>query len=103
MDEDIIIVRAYMKEGDFGERQRLADEILELLRAQGIPGATLFRGIAGFGTHGAAEADLLHLVANLPHIVEFFALPGPADAAMVALRAHYADLPIVHWRASRRR
>jgi PII-like signaling protein len=100
MDEEIIIVRAYMMQGDFGHRDRLADEVMGLLRAQGIPGATEFRGVAGFGAHGAAESDLLHLATNMPLIVEFFAAPGPAQAAMAALRAHRSNLRIVFWHAT---
>ncbi len=103
MDEEITLVRVYLKEGDRGVHKRLLDEILELLHAQGVGGATVFRGVAGFGGHGAAEGDLLHLAGNLPMVVEFFARPDQVETAVDALRQHHPGLHIVHWRAAARR
>jgi len=103
MDEEVTIVRVYLKESDRGDKQRLLDELLALLHGQGLAGATVFRGLAGFGEHGAAEADLLHLAGNLPLTIEFFAPPAEAEAAISALRLHHAALHIIHWRAAARR
>lgn len=103
MDDAATMVRLYFKEGDTGDNKRLIDAILDLVRAQGIGGATAFRGITGFGAHGQAQADLLHLAGNLPLVVEFFAPPDTAEATMTELRRHFPKLHIVHWSASMRR
>jgi uncharacterized protein len=99
MDEEVTIVRVYLKESDYGKRKRLIKELYELLRAQGLPGETVFRGILGFGPHGAAEADILHLAGSLPLVIEFFALPDKAKTAITAIREREPDLNIVHWTA----
>ena len=99
MDADVTIVRAYLKESDQGERHRVVDELYELLRRQGLHGATVFRGVMGFGPHGSAEADILHLAGNLPVAIEFFAAPDEAELAIKALYRHKSDLNIVCWSA----
>jgi hypothetical protein len=100
MDTEVTIVRVYLKEGDPGKKKRLVEELFELLKRQGLQGATVFHGIMGFGPHGMAQTDILHLAGNLPVIIEFFVLPAAADAAISALRHYKTDLNIVHWRAS---
>jgi uncharacterized protein len=99
-DEEVTIVRAYLKETDPGEEKRMAVELYELLRRSGLRGATMFRGIMGFGPHGSAEGDILHLAGNLPTIIEFFASPDEAEAAIESLCLHKPDLNVVCWRAT---
>jgi len=102
MDREVTIVRLYLKESDRGRSKRLLDELLDLLRGQGLPGVTVFRGVAGFGERGAAEADLLHLAGDLPLTVEFFDAPDKTEALMTAVAGLAPHLHIVHWRASAR-
>lgn len=96
---EVTVVRAYLKESDHGERRRVVEELYDLLQRNGVHGATMFRGVMGFGPHGAAEADILHLAGNLPIIIEFFAAPDEAKAAVEAVHRHKTDLNIVCWPA----
>ena len=44
-------LRIYIGESDHWRGQSLESALLETLRAQGLAGATVFRGVAGFGAH----------------------------------------------------
>lgn len=99
MDYQVTVVRAYLKESDQGERRRVIEELYDLLQRNGLHGATVFRGMMGFGPHGSAEADILHLAGNLPITIEFFAAPDEAEMAIEALYRHKPDLNIVCWPA----
>lgn len=65
-------VRIYIGESDqFGNRP-LFMAILEKLRAEGCAGATVLRGIAGFGAHSRIHtATILRLSEDLPVVVEW--------------------------------
>ena len=48
--------------------------LLEFLRARGLPGATVLRGVAGFGAHSRLHTDkVLRLSLDLPMVVEVVA------------------------------
>jgi hypothetical protein len=102
MDEDVIIVRVYLKESDHGRRQSLMEEILNILHDQhGIHGVTVFRGIAGFGKTGTIHAaDMLRLMVDLPLLIEFFDKPAVAEAAIALIRALVPAGHLVQWRAT---
>lgn len=74
MPDETRIVRVYLTEGDHASRTQLAKKILEdLNKYKIVDGATLFRAIAGFGSHFAIhEASILHPEAALPLVIEFF-------------------------------
>ena len=65
-------VRIYLGEKDKHGKRPLYREILELLRREGAAGATVQRGISGFGATSRIHGDhLLRLSQDLPVIVEF--------------------------------
>jgi CBS domain-containing protein len=71
-------VRIYIGEQDKapGSRQPAWEAILDLLRKEGAAGATMFRGLAGFGAHGRLHlARLADILPDLPVVVEW--IDGP--------------------------
>lgn len=71
-------VRIYVGERDKakGHHEPLWETILELLRKEGAAGATMVRGLAGFGAHGKLHtARVVDVVPDLPVLVEW--LDGP--------------------------
>jgi CBS domain-containing protein len=62
----------FLKESDQWHGRSLALAILEMLRQQGVAGATVLRGSAGYGAHGQVHtAMLVELASDLPLIVTF--------------------------------
>ena len=71
-------VRIYIGEKDKAEGQHepLWETILKLLQREGAAGATLVRGLAGFGTHQKLHiARVADIVTDLPVVIEW--LDGP--------------------------
>jgi PII-like signaling protein len=67
-----IRVRAYFGERDSHHGKPLWSALLELLRREGAAGATVTRGIAGYGAHSKIHAaSLVDLSADLPLILEW--------------------------------
>jgi len=65
--ENLMMVRIYLTESEHRARQ-----LLELLRDAGVRGATLLRGVSGFGQSGKLHtADWADLIGDLPLILEF--------------------------------
>lgn len=102
MDNDVTVVRIYLKEGDHGRRKPLMEEILNILQDQHrVHGVAVFRGIAGFGSKGAFHsADVLRLMVDLPLVIEFYDEPAVAEAAIAILNELVPPGQIVHWQAS---
>ncbi len=102
MDDDVTIVRIYIKESDHGRKKQLMEEILNILHDQHrVQGVVVFRGIAGFGSKGEVHsADILRLMVDLPLVIEFFDKPAVAQAAIGLLNELVPAGHIVHWRAT---
>jgi len=66
-----VLMRIFIGESDkFGHRP-LYEALVELFRSAGLAGATVLRGVAGFGAHSVYHTDkLLRLSADLPIIIE---------------------------------
>jgi len=101
MDDDVTVVRIYLKETDHGRKKPLMEEILNILHDQHrVHGVVVFRGIAGFGSKGAVHsADLLRLMVDLPLVIEFYDKPAVAEAAMTLIKDLVPAGHIVHWAA----
>ncbi len=104
MSGEVIMAQIYVREADHGRRKQLVKEVLELLRDRyGIHGVTVLRAIAGFGASGEVHAaDLLHLAAELPLVIEFFDAPELVEPALAALADIVPAGHIVSWSATRR-
>jgi uncharacterized protein len=102
MDDEVTVVRIYLKESDHGRKRSLMEEILNILHDQHrVHGVIVFRGIAGFGSKGAIHsADLLRLMVDLPLVIEFYDKPEVAEAAIALLSDLVPAGHVVHWRAT---
>lgn len=66
-----VLMRIFIGESDRFGRKPLYEALVELLREEGFAGATVLRGLCGFGAHSVFHTQkLLDLSADLPLIVE---------------------------------
>jgi PII-like signaling protein len=66
-----VLMRIFIGESDRWERRPLHMALLELFRQKGLAGATVLRGVAGFGPDSIIhQASFLRLSADLPLIIE---------------------------------
>jgi len=71
LDGEQLLVRILIGESDRWHHRPLYLALLERLRAEGFAGATVLRGIAGFGAHSVVHAtSILRLSEDLPIVVE---------------------------------
>ncbi len=65
------LLRIFVDEDDRAGAQPLYTAVVELLRKRGIAGATVFRGIEGFGSrHQIHAASVFSWAPNLPIVIE---------------------------------
>lgn len=68
---DAELLRIFVGESDRYEGRPLHERIVELARARGLAGATVLRGILGYGTHSRIHsAKVLRLSEDLPLVIE---------------------------------
>jgi hypothetical protein len=71
LDGEQTLMRVFVGENDRFQGQALYEALLELFRAEGLAGATVLRGVAGFGAGSVMHTDkLLRLSSNLPLVIE---------------------------------
>ena len=64
-------LRIYIGESDRYHGKPLYLYLLHLFKSRGVKGATVYRGIAGYGRHSLIHtADILRLSEDLPVVVE---------------------------------
>lgn len=81
--EEQVLMRIFIDEGDRHGHQPLYEALVELLRSEGIAGATVLRGICGFGAHNVCHTQkLLDLSADLPLVIEVIDNREKLDAVM---------------------
>ena len=81
-------VRMYLSEGDSWQHQHVPTALLALLRREGCAGATVFKGIAGFGAHGTIHTTaLVELASPLPVVVEWVDTPERVRRLLPTLTA----------------
>jgi hypothetical protein len=88
------MVRVYLTESDRGLKSLLKCLHDEL----GVLGATVTRGVAGFGASGVVHsAGLMDLATDLPLVLEFFDRPDRARIAIDRIKAFVEPSHIVSW------
>lgn len=71
IQSEAVLVRIHIGEADKYQGKPLYKEILEILRKKGIAGATVLRGIAGYGKSTILHtASIVDLSADLPIVIE---------------------------------
>lgn len=105
MDNEVMVVRIYLRETEHGRRKNLMQEVLTILQdQQRVRGVVVFRGIAGLGEGGAVHAsDVLRLNVDLPLVIEFYDQPSVAEAALKLLDGLVPPGHILSWRAQQYR
>jgi len=80
---ELVLMRIFIGESDKCGHVPLYEALVEFLRKEGFAGATVMRGVAGFGAHSVYHTDkLLRLSQDLPIIVEVVESQGKIDAVM---------------------
>jgi len=71
LEGERLLVRIFFGESDKWHHRPLETALLERLRAEGFAGATVFRGVAGFGANSIIHTThLLELSGDLPVVIE---------------------------------
>ena len=71
IEGDGLLLRIFVGESDTWHGKPLYEEIVRLVRERGLAGATVLRGIEGFGAHSRLHtARILRLSEDLPVVIE---------------------------------
>ncbi|BDV02017.1 hypothetical protein TDMWS_21020 [Thermodesulfomicrobium sp. WS] len=73
-------IRIYFSETDRFEGKRLSDTLIHRAMEHRLKGATLFRGLMGFGSRGMRNASILRLSESLPVVLEIVDAIEPSEA-----------------------
>ncbi|KTD17330.1 DUF190 domain-containing protein [Legionella jordanis] len=89
------VVRIYLSEDS-----QLINEIYNILHQEMIGGATVFRGVKGYGHSGKnRQASILDVHFDLPMIIEFFDEELKIDKVIESLKTKVEAGRILHWYA----
>jgi len=81
-----VLMRIFIGEGDKYGGRPLHEVLVELFKKEYFHGATVLRGVAGFGAHSVYHTDkLLRLSRDLPMIVEVVDTQENVDRVMPKL------------------
>jgi hypothetical protein len=83
-----VLLRIYLGESKRGHRGPLHRQLLELLRQEGLAGATTLKGCVGYG-HGRVvhAANIECLAADLPVVIETVDSPEHVDRLLSRIEA----------------
>ncbi len=71
LDGERTLMRIFIGESDRHQNKPLYKVLMELFRQEGFAGATVLRGVAGFGANSVLHTDgLLRLSQDLPLVIE---------------------------------
>ena len=88
IEGDGLLLRIFIGESDRWEGKPLYEAIVREARAQGLAGATVLRGLEGFGAHSRLHtARILRLSEDLPIVVEIVDRPDRIQAFRPVLDA----------------
>jgi len=65
-----VLLRIYLSSADRAPHTPTVERIVKSARQEGLAGATVLKGIMGFGTRGVIEASQMSMVEHAPMIVE---------------------------------
>ncbi len=86
------LLRVFIGESDRWEGRPLYEAIVLEARKRGLAGATVTKGVMGFGAHSRIHtAKLLELSQDLPMVVEIVDAPDKIDAFMPDLEKMVGD------------
>ncbi len=89
------VTRVYLN-----EESPLLNELFDYLQAQKIKGATIYRGVKGFGDSGKTrETRFLDLHFDLPVVLEFFDEPTRVDEILSHFRDKFPRGHVLQWLA----
>lgn len=83
-----VLMRIFIGESDRHGHRPLYEVLVELLRSEGFAGATVLRGVCGFGANRVYHTQkLLDLSADLPLVVEVIDTQEKINAIMPRIDA----------------
>jgi hypothetical protein len=86
LDGEQILVRIFIGDSDKHHHQPLERALIERLRKEGFAGATVIRGIAGFGASSVIHTvNVMDLSADLPVLIEVVEDQAHVDALLPIL------------------
>jgi len=86
LDGEQTLVRIFLGEDERWNHRPLVSALVERLRAEGFAGATVMRGVAGFGANSVIHtAHLVDLSADLPLVLEVVEDAEHVDRLLVIL------------------
>jgi hypothetical protein len=86
------LLRIFIGESDTHDGRPLYEAIVETLRREGLAGATVLRGIEGFGKSSRLHtAHVLRLSDDLPIVIECVDASSKIEAILPALDAMIGD------------
>lgn len=84
--EDGKLLRIFVGEDDEHDGRPLYEAVVELLRREGLAGATVLRGVMGFGRSSVMHtAKVLRLSEDLPIVIECVDRATAVEAVLPAL------------------
>jgi PII-like signaling protein len=90
------LMRVFLGESDKWEGEALYDAIVKRLRMMGVAGATVYRGICGYGAKGHTHKESFwHLSNDLPIMISAVDRPEKIAEAVAAVEAMMGDGLIV--------
>ena len=86
LDGEATLVRVFIGESDQWHHRSLALAVIERLRKEGYSGATVLRGVAGFGARSVLHtSQLLRLSEDLPVVIEMVEAHERVEALLAIL------------------
>ena len=83
---DAALLRIYIGEADRHDGRPLYEALVELARQRGMAGATVLRGLMGYGASSRVHTTkVLRLAEDLPLVVEIVDAPDAVEAFVQAI------------------
>ncbi len=106
MTGEQILLRVYLRSGDRTPHTPTHERLVKAARSAGLAGATVFRGVMGYGHHEVLRPSAWHLVEHVPVIVEIVDaaesitafLRGPMNQLMIGGMATLERAHVITYR-----